>query len=89
MQQETANSAALGGCYRALHVYLGGEQKQGYAKSLVEVEEQTISPSNNEENRKSAFVLRANPNADAESVSFLLLVIHCIMLLVLKQRHFC
>ena len=71
MQQETANSAALGGCYRALHVYLGGEQKQSFAKSLVEVEDQAISPSVNEESKNSSFVLRANPNPDAESVSFL------------------
>ena len=72
-QQETANSAALGGCYRALHVYLGGEQKQGYAKSLAEIEDQSIGPSNDEESKKSAFVLRAKPNSDAESVSLMFL----------------
>ena len=71
-QQETANSAALGGCYRALHVHLGGEQKQGYARSLADVEDETINASNNEASKKSAFVLRANPNPDAENVIFLI-----------------
>ena len=68
LQQETANSAALGGCYRALHVYQGGEQYQDYAKTLLVLEDNANTSIDIDDNKTSSFALRANPNLDAEKV---------------------
>ena len=68
MQQETANSAALGGCYRALHVCLGGEDSLSYSEALAQRDGNIDDSAGIEDTKRSSFVLKATPNLDADKV---------------------